>query len=125
MARSILVLEDGAVLRKHLCRLLARRGFDVRGAGCVAEFLEAALDRPFDTVLLDGSLPDGDGLDAWALARGLQAGVEVFVLTAQNRGDVAPRADGLGIRTLLIKPVDLLALVGAVDAGTGGAVPAN
>ena len=124
MARSILILEDEAVLRKHLCRSFERRGFDVRGAGSVAEFLEAARDRRYDTVLLDVSLPDGDGLEAWALARALQGDAEAFVLTSQALADVAPRAALLGVRTLLSKPVDLPALMGAVNARAGGGIPA-
>ena len=124
MARSILILEDEAVLRKHLCRSFERRGFDVRGAGSVAEFLAAARDRRYDTVLLDVSLPDGDGLEAWALARVLQGNAEALVLTSQRLADVAPRAARLGIRTLLSKPVDLPTLISAVNGRAGGASPA-
>jgi len=124
MARSILILEDETVLRKHLCRIFERRGFEVRGAGSVAEFLDAAADRRFDTVLLDVSLPDGDGLEAWALVRALQGDADAVVLTSQGLGDVGPRAARLGIRTLLSKPVDIPALLCAVDARAGGGIPA-
>jgi CheY-like chemotaxis protein len=124
MARSILILEDEAVLRKHLCRIFERRGFDVCGVGSVAEFLEAARDLRYDTVLLDVSLPDGDGLEAWAIARALQGDAEAFVLTSQALAEVAPRARLLGVRTLLSKPVDLPALIGAVNARAGGGIPA-
>lgn len=62
MHRRMLILEDDQTLRKHLCTLFTRRGFEVSAVSTVAAFLEPALKVPFDALLLDFSLPDGDGL---------------------------------------------------------------
>ena len=121
MARRILILEDEKLLTKHLARLFAARGHEVQTAATVANFLAIARGERFETLLLDLHLPDGDGLDAWARARGMQAGARAVLMTAHGSADVAVRARDLGIHAILSKPLNLSLLLASVgDAGGAG-----
>lgn len=119
--RSMLILEDDTTLRKHLCRLFTRRGFDVQAVSTVADFLEPALNVPFHALLMDFSLPDGDGLQAWAQARAVQTGAVAVLITAHGTEEVASRAEALGIQALLHKPLDVPQLLSALGVVAGEA----
>jgi len=121
MQRRMLILEDDATLRKHLCRLLGRHGFEVHAVASVAAFLGWALRIRFHALLLDLSLPDGNGLEAWERARSAQSGAVVVLMTAYGNDDVASRAGGLGIQTLLPKPLDVPRLLAALGAPSADA----
>jgi DNA-binding response OmpR family regulator len=66
--------------------------------------LEAAASGPYDLILLDRTLPDGDGLSLLPALRSRHPGLPVIVLSA--RGDVTDRVAGLdqGADDYLIKP---------------------
>lgn len=58
----VLLVDDAAVFRRVACELLERRGYVVAGqAGCAAEAIACAERVLPDAVLLDVSLPDGNG----------------------------------------------------------------
>ena len=116
MGRRILILEDEPLLTKHLRRLLLARGYEVQVAGTVGAFLVAARRQRFDALLLDLSLPDGDGLNAWAEARSAQAGAVAVMMTAFRSPEVARRAEDLGISALLPKPLEVPLLLAALSA---------
>jgi DNA-binding response OmpR family regulator len=111
MGSRVLVLEDDTVLARHLRRLLEREGYRVSVAGCVAEFVELASRETFDRILLDRSLPDGDGIEAWSAVRGCQWQARAVVMTALDGADVSRRANDLGIVAVFPKPVDLRELL--------------
>ena len=119
MGRRVLILEDDEILLKQLGRLLAGRGYEVHGAASVAAFLKTAAAEPFDACLIDVSLPDGDGLDAWAAAREGQPDAVAAVMTAHGTPEVERRAADLGVRALLPKPLDVPALLAALEPVAG------
>jgi DNA-binding response OmpR family regulator len=116
VGRCILILEDEPVLTKHLRRLLVARGYEVHVAATVGAFLAVARRQRFDAFLLDLSLPDGDGLSAWAEARSSQEGAVAVMMTAFRSPEVARRAQDLGIRALLPKPLEVPLLLAALAA---------
>jgi two-component system response regulator QseB len=115
VARRLLILEDDALLAKQLRRLFTSRGYDVHAVGSVGEFQEMAASGRYDALLLDLSLPDGNGLDAWSTARTTQDGAIAVLMTAYGTDDVERRAERLGINTLLPKPLDVQMLLAAID----------
>ena len=84
--------------------VLERDGYVVDHVGCLADLLEAAQLASSDVVLLDRTLPDGDGLAAIPELRRFNPGVPVIVITA--RGGVPDRVSGLdnGADDYLAKP---------------------
>lgn len=100
----ILVVEDDAVLRDGIVRLLNAQGYAVECAGGGGEALDlAALTRP-DLIVLDLSLPDLDGLDVLRALRNGRDRTPVLILSA--RSELPSRVAGLdlGADDFLAKP---------------------
>jgi DNA-binding NtrC family response regulator len=123
MGRSILILEDDAILRRQLGRVFAARGCEVVETDCVADFVDAALDRAYDACLLDLWLPDGNGLDAWEHVRASQDGAVTVVMSGEATPAARARAEHLGCADLLAKPFDLTVLLAAYEPVLGAQSP--
>lgn len=121
MARRILIVEDEAVLRKHLGRLFVREGYEVVSAGSRAEAIERLAADHFDAVLLDVKLPDGDGLEVLAAIAPHRRPGRTMVMTAFSTPENEARAQDLKVDCLLRKPLDLNQVVSAVRGDTQAA----
>lgn len=115
VTRRVLIVEDAAVLRKHLARLFAREGYMVTTAANCAEALAQLNRTHFDVLLLDLALPDGDGLDLLAGLRDRQP-LQTLVMTASCTPEKERRAGQLKV-SVLRKPLDLVLLIDAVRSG--------
>jgi len=103
----ILVVEDDAVLRDGIVRLLTAQGYAVDCAGCGAEALElAALTRP-DLLVLDLSLPDLDGFEVCTRLQADPATrhIPVVFVTAHNDEAAEARGLALGAVDFIGKPI--------------------
>ena len=116
----ILVVEDSALVRDAMRMLFDATGRRVSLAGSVAECIAAcAAERP-DILLLDLSLPDGEGLSALPQlrAQGTLPRV-VAALTGHDDAATAQRCREAGCRTVLVKPVptrELMRVIGEWEA---------
>ena len=59
----ILLVDDSALVLDALRLLFQESGYDVSIARSVTEAVDAAVSRSVDVMLLDLTLPDGDGLE--------------------------------------------------------------
>ena len=113
----ILVVEDDDRVAAAVQDALAQRGYHTsRAATGAAAFAACTGGRPVDLVLLDLTLPDGDGAE---LAVRLRAATSIPVIVVTARGDVMSRVDVLsrGADDYVVKPfsiAELLARIGAV-----------
>lgn len=100
----VLIVEDNARLAALMTTLVARHGHAVDMAGTVEEARAALSLAEYDVVLLDLSLPDGDGRDVLNAVRQRQNSAFVLVVTA--RGDVINRVQALdaGADDYIVKP---------------------
>lgn len=103
----ILLVEDDAVLRDVMLRSLGDAGHRVDGAATLDEAEHYWRVQPFDAVLLDLNLPDGNGLRALRNARRRGDRTPVLVLTARNRTDERIAGLDAGADDYLGKPFDL------------------
>jgi DNA-binding response OmpR family regulator len=103
----ILLVEDEVEFADTLRGALERERFIVDHADRLAIAREAALSGSYDLVLLDRTLPDGDGLSLVPALRAENPGLPIIVLSA--RGEVLDRVAGLdeGADDYLIKPFAL------------------
>ena len=81
---GLLVVDDEPFLREAVAASLRFLGFQVTTADTAADALRLARDRPFDLVVLDVMLPDGDGFEVVRRLRRDGFGVPVIFLTARD-----------------------------------------
>ncbi|WP_218838539.1 response regulator transcription factor [Halopseudomonas pelagia] len=112
----ILLVEDELQLAETLRAALERERFIVDHADRLASAREAALLTSFDLVLLDRTLPDGEGLALVPVLRANNPGLPIIVLSA--RGEVSDRILGLdeGADDYLIKPFALDEMLARIRA---------
>ena len=112
---SVLLVEDESSIAEPFARALRRNGFQPTIAGTAADALRAGRERMPDVVLLDLSLPDGDG---WDVCRELrrQSDVPIIMLTA--RGTVSDRVVGLelGADDYVVKPFATTEVISRIRA---------
>src|SRR5215218_970146 len=119
----ILFVEDEPSIAEPFARALVRAGFDTTTVGTAAGALETAARIAPDLVLLDLTLPDGDGREVCRELR-RHGGVPIVMLTA--RGTETDRIGGLelGADDYVVKPfsgAEVIARIRAVLRRTGTA----
>ncbi len=99
----VLLVEDEASIADPFAQALARNGFQPVIARTADEALRLGREGGLDVVLLDLSLPDGDGRDVCRELRRV-SDVPIIMLTA--RGTVTDRVVGLelGADDYVVKP---------------------
>lgn len=112
-AARILVVEDDARLRALLAEELTTDGYVVVAVGTAGEGLYRAEEEAYDLLVLDLSLPDGDGLEVAERLRGRRE-LPILMLTA--RADVESRIRGLyaGAADYMTKPFSVPELLARV-----------
>jgi DNA-binding response OmpR family regulator len=82
---SVLVVEDNQDLVMGLQDLLRHDGYAVTVAGTVAGAIELVRAHYFNAILLDLSLPDGDGLEVLKETRRLDPSLPVVIRSEEPR----------------------------------------
>ncbi len=103
----ILLVEDDAVLGNVMLRSLGDAGHQVDLAATLESARHFWRAQPFDAVLLDLNLPDGNGLMALREARERNDRTPTLVLTARNRTDERIAGLDAGADDYLGKPFEL------------------
>jgi len=100
----VLIIEDDAVIAGYAARALASDGWSPIIVATLAHGIVRAAAEPFDLVVLDRMLPDGDGLAVVKALRERQIATPILVLSAL--GDLPDRLSGLdeGADDYLVKP---------------------
>ena len=121
MLPHVLFVEDEATISEPFCLALRREGFEPEVARTVAAARAAVARRPPDLVLLDLTLPDGDGSE---LCRELRESSDVPIIVLTARGTESDRIVGfaLGADDYVVKPFsgpEVVARMRAVMRRTG------
>jgi sigma-B regulation protein RsbU (phosphoserine phosphatase) len=107
---SLLVVDDNQSIRKLLAKTLQPEGFaHVATAESAAQARALLLERVFDVVITDISMPDGDGIELMQWAAEHCPGSSWMVLTGHATVDAAVRALQLGAFDFITKPLPGLA----------------
>ena len=126
-----LVVEDDSGIAEGLSDSLRRAGYAVDVCATMDQAWGALVVEPFDVMLLDLGLPDGDGMDLLARVRraagrnGTLPHQDMPVLIMTARDGVSDRIDGLdsGADDYIVKPFDpneMLARLRAMLRRAGG-----
>ncbi len=100
----LLLVEDDEALGDELTNLLRRADFAVDRARTAEDATDAGLIEPYDAVVLDLGLPDGDGLDVVKAWRDEGRMMPVLVLTARDRFSDLVSGFKAGADDFLTKP---------------------
>lgn len=116
---NILIVEDEKGLALEIDEFLSHEGFTIEHARTKKSAADKIFVNNYDFILLDLSLPDGDGFDLLALLKSIKNREDaVIILTA--RGAVDDRIMGLeqGADDYLAKPFSLNELLARIHAIT-------
>jgi DNA-binding response OmpR family regulator len=111
---KILIVEDQLRVGRFVERAMAEQSYVARLAETCAAAREAQADSPYDVIVLDLGLPDGEGLDL--LREWRQSGIEtpILILSARDAVDDRIRGLNLGADDYLPKPFSIDELVARV-----------
>lgn len=102
----MLIVEDNELVTGALRILFEETGRRVTVAHSVAEGVAAGESDPPDLLLLDLSLPDGDGLDvASRLAKLGVSPLATVALTGRDDPASLQRCTNAGVTEVMVKPV--------------------
>lgn len=116
---KILFVEDEEAIQKLYRRVLEGQGLSLTITGTAWEALKIIDEQPFDLLISDLHLPDGDGMEIVAAFRRKAPPSPVLIITGSHKKDSEEQAENLGVNQLLYKPFDieqfLRAVRGALD----------
>lgn len=112
----VLIIEDQRDLADGLRRSLTAEGYDVECAASTVRARDILEQRRFDLMLLDLTLPDGDGLEVLRELRQRESDTAVLILTARDTQRDMLAGFGLGADDYVVKPFRLLELLARVRA---------
>jgi DNA-binding response OmpR family regulator len=120
--KKILIVEDDPNISKALSIRLKNAGYDVSVAPDAVTAVGAAVKKTPDLVLLDISLPAGDG---FTVAERIQAliptATPIIFLTASRKPGLREKAKELGAAAFFQKPYEADDLLGAIQVALAGA----
>jgi PAS domain S-box-containing protein len=114
---SVLVVDDTAVNRELVRLMLEPLGIRVTEADGGAEGVQAAMNTPFDLILMDVRMPGVDGLEATRVIRGASLAnriTPIIALTADVQPESAAACRAVGMSSVLAKPIVPQLLVAAI-----------
>jgi signal transduction histidine kinase len=104
VSANILIVDDDQALADNLAEIVATLGARTTIASDRRSALERAVDGDFDVALVDGRLPDGDGIDLLAPLRERSPFIEVVLITGNATIEGAMAAVRGGAFAYVLKP---------------------
>jgi two-component system chemotaxis response regulator CheY len=108
MAKSVLIVDDSAVIRNSLCFLLENEGFEVQTASNGIEGLEKVQALQFDTIIADINMPKMHGYELIREIRKFENYQDVPIIIITTEEEAADKRKGFeaGANLFLIKPTE-------------------
>jgi len=114
MLDVVCIVEDDAAVRSALKFTLEIEGLSVRTYDGPVSLLEDRHLPPFGCLVVDYRMPVMDGLELTAALRERGLTAPAIMITGRSSKDLRARAEKLGIRHLLEKPLSDSALIDAI-----------
>ena len=120
VALSILVADDEEGIRNLLVHWLRAQGHTVVCVSNAHEARRAVRQKPFDLVITDVVMPDGDGFELIATLRKSHPQARIVAISGGGKylqgNDCLKIARGLGAHTVVMKPFSWEQLQAAMDS---------
>ena len=120
MSKKIMVVDDSAMSRRTLRRILEGAGYNVVEADEGMAALELYFIEKPDLVFLDLVMKGMYGLDVLTKLRELDADARVVVASADIQTSTRALVEGAGARAFINKPFAAENVLGAVESAMGG-----
>jgi len=111
---NILVVDDEKSMRDSM-QMLLQESYTVFTAKSGKEAVKVVKNNPVDLVLLDIRLPEIDGIEILKIIKGIDASIEVIMITAVVTVKKAVEAIHHGAYDYITKPFDIAALQEQVE----------
>jgi DNA-binding response OmpR family regulator len=112
---TVLLVDDDEIIRHTVSKLLTHEGFEVTTAASVSEALGLINSDVYDVLLSDLHMPGaGDGLTVVSAMRHANPKAVTMLLTSFPEMEAAAHAILLQADDILVKPMELSALVKAI-----------
>ncbi len=113
---NIMVVEDDAQMRRLLCTVLTKNGYNALGAENGAEALDI-LDREIvDLIISDLMMPELDGYELTKQLREANYNMPILIITAREDFESKQKGFSLGTDDYMVKPIDVNEMVLRVGA---------
>lgn len=113
---KILLIEDEPELRKSIKTYLSQEGFLVETAIEYNKGSEKVTSYEYDCILVDISLPNGNGLDIIQQLKSIGSKAGIIIISAKNSSDDKIAGLDLGADDYLAKPFNLAELNSRIKA---------
>jgi CheY-like chemotaxis protein len=123
--KRILLIEDDPALADMLDRRLVLHGYVVDAAPSAEAALERARASLPDVILVDYALPGMNGWDLVSLLRKEPrfASLPIYAVSAHSLPSDRARARAAGCTDFFGKPIDMAALLAALEIACGPVIP--
>ncbi len=113
---KILLIEDESELRKSIKQYLHQEGYVVESAADFIKASEKTVIYDYDCVLVDITLPKGNGLDIVKQLKDMGSKAGIIIISAKNSSTDKIKGLDLGADDYLAKPFDLAELNSRIKA---------
>jgi DNA-binding response OmpR family regulator len=116
VAARILIVEDSALVTDAFEVLFGEAGYEVDSARTVAEAVGLGKKKSVDVMLLDLTLPDGNGLEVLDALRGHdRLPRATLAMTGDSDPDTRRKCLEAGCTDILVKPVPIRDLLRQIE----------
>jgi FixJ family two-component response regulator len=115
----VAIVDDEEPVRKALKRLLRASGLDAESYASGQDFLEAAVLREPDCVLLDLHMPRMSGLQVLRALQAARRALPIIVITAHDAPETREQCLAAGASAFLRKPLEEHELLDTITAALG------
>lgn len=113
---NIMVVEDDTQMRRLLCTVLTKNGYNALGAENGAAALDI-LDREIvDLIISDLMMPELDGYELTKQLREANYNMPILIITAREDFESKQKGFSLGTDDYMVKPIDVNEMVLRVGA---------
>jgi CheY-like chemotaxis protein len=120
----LLLVEDDASIRRFVSLALEEHALELVEAADLQSAIQALRSGPFDLVLCDLMLPDGNGIDLLQALSGPDSpspGARRVAFSAGVSSDTREQLRAVGVHAVLAKPASLAALLACVQEALAAA----
>ena len=120
MTKTLMIVDDVAVIRMMLKKILQNNGYRVVAeAGDGAEAIKRYMEFKPDLVTMDLTMPDKDGIETMQEILRFDHNAKIVMVSAVDQQDSLVRAIKSGAVDYIIKPFEADRVISAVQKAIG------